>query len=383
MHQKKLPSVADARDLKGKCVLVRSSLNIPIKNGEVANNYRVTRALPTLFHLIKSGAKIVLLTHVGRDPSITLEPLYTALREHIDVSYVPAIVGTQVEDALTGLENGKVILLENLRSHEGEVVNDPEFARTLASYGDIYVNDAFADSHREHASIVGIPKHCEGYFGLTFIEEYEELSKARMPEQPSLCILGGAKFETKQPLVEKFIEKYDHVFIGGALANDFFHAKGYEVGTSLVSDFDLADSPLLMHKKILLPVDVAVNGADGMRVTTPHDVKGDEAIVDAGPETMEMLKKYTSDAKTILWNGPLGSYENGFSAYTIQCAELIAESDAFSIVGGGDTVAAIESLAMNDTVGFLSTAGGAMLSFLEKGTLPGIEAIEHATYDRS
>ena len=262
-----------------------------------------------------------------------------------------------------------------MRSEEGEIANDQKFAETLATYGDLYVNDAFPVSHREQASIVGIPQYLPSYFGLAFREEYSQLMKAINPSAPALFISGGAKSETKRPLLEKYVKKYDHVFVAGVLANDFFVARGYEVGTSLVSKDPLTDSVLLNHEKVLLPVDVVVQGGSTVRVTTPDDVQPNERIVDAGPQSLELLNTYIQKAATILWNGPLGSYEEGFEEHTKICAEYIAASKGYSIVGGGDTVAAIESLALNDKFGFLSAAGGAMLQFLGDGTLSGIRAV--------
>jgi 3-phosphoglycerate kinase len=333
------------------------------------------RAMPTLLHLTHAGAKVILITHVGREASITLDPLFNVLQEHLQISYVPQVIGKKAETAVKNLKDGEVLLLENMRSHKGETSNDAAFGKKLAAYGDIYVNDAFSVSHREHASIVGIPKYIKGYFGLTFKEEYFQLMKVVDPIAPSLFILGGAKFETKQPLVEKYIKKYNQVFVGGALANDFFKAKGYEVGKSLVSDSDLKNSKLLDAKNLILPIDVTVQAEKSIRVTTPDMVEKNEVILDAGPATIEFLSEYIADAHTILWNGPLGNYERGFSEYTKACAVRIADSKAYSVVGGGDTIAAIENLSLNDKFSFLSTAGGAMLTFLEEGTLPGIKAI--------
>jgi phosphoglycerate kinase len=242
----------------------------------------------------------------------------------------------------------------------------------------VFVNDDFAASHREHASLHAICSLLPSYIGLNAEAEYAQLSKTLSPEHPALFLLGGAKFETKMPLVEKFLALYDHVFIGGALANDFFKAKGYEVGTSLVSDMSLVGSPLLSSEKILLPVDVVAVKNGIPRVTTPESVEKDESILDVGPETIGLLSKHIAAAKTILWNGPLGNYEGGFKEQTLACATLVADAEAYSVVGGGDTVASIESLGISSKFGFLSTAGGAMLTFLEDGKLVALEALKNS-----
>jgi phosphoglycerate kinase len=345
------------------------------------SSFRVLRALPTLLHLAKAGARVIVVTHIGRKSETTLAPLHRVLKEHIEIEYEPSLVGREALRAVEALKDGQVLLLENLRSHDGETKNDASFAKQLSAYADIYVNDAFAVSHREHASIVGIPRYIPGYIGITFNEEYAELSKAMKPKHPALFILGGAKFETKQPLVKKYLDTYDHVFIGGALANDFFKGRGYEVGESLVSGMDLSGSELLKSEKILLPVDVVVEEGKQKHVVSVERVTKGQNILDAGPKTVEILGDHIKGAKTILWNGPLGYYEGGYTASTKDCAALIAKSGAYSVVGGGDTVAAIESLSIDNKFNFLSTAGGAMLTFLEHGTLPGIEAIKANKHD--
>lgn len=376
MKQPKPKGVSDlVKTLQGKRVLVRAALNAPVENGRVTNYFRITRALPTLMCLTHAGAKVVVIGHIGREKHETLEPIFHALKERIAIRFIPKLVGAEVDTAIEALGDGEVLLLENLRSDEREQENDDEFARKLASYGDVYVNDAFADSHREHASITGIPKYIPGCMGQSFKEEYLQLSFVEKPKHPGIFITGGAKFETKRPLIERFLERYDHVFVGGALANDFLKAKGYEVGTSLVSDSTEGIESLLENRKLLLPGDVVVEGPHGVRTAHVDDVAKDEKIVDIGPGTIELLRNAIIKAKTILWNGPLGYYEGGYDTATKQLAAIIAESEGYSVVGGGDTIAAIESLGLNDRYCFLSTAGGAMMTFLETGTLPGIDAL--------
>lgn len=370
-----LPLITSQTNLRGKRVIVRTSLDVPIEDGVVVNDFRILKALPTIVFLIDEGARVIILTHVGRDPKNTTLPIFHSLQKHITLTHIESVVGEDVKEKVNALNDSEVLLLGNLRAYDEEETNDESFARTLASYADCYVNDAFAVSHRAHASIVGIPTLIPGFAGITFQEEYEHLSRALTPEHPALFILGGAKFETKQPLILRYADVYEHVFVGGAIANDFIKAKGFEVGESLLSPVNLKDTEVMTKENILTPIDVVVGGARGRCVVDVGDVKLDEKILDVGIASIEMLRPYIEEAKTILWNGPLGNYEGGFDAATKACAQLIAESDAFSVVGGGDTVTAIESLGISDQFSFLSTAGGAMLEYLEKGTLPGIEAL--------
>lgn len=373
-----LPAITSLTDVRGKYVLVRSSLNVPIEAGAIRNHFRLVRSLPTIEWLVRQGARVVVCGHIGRDKENTLAPVYEYLKQNLqaEVLFSPEVTGSVAKNLRDGLEDGQVLVLENVRRDPRETQNDADFARNLADLADLYVNDAFAASHREHASIVGVPQFLPAYFGINFLNEYAELKRAETPEQPSLFILGGAKFETKLPLVEKFLALYDHVLISGALANDFYKARGHEVGKSLVSDIDLSASPLLHHEKIILPNDVVVvNPAGEVRTTVIDDVQPGDAIMDAGPGSIAMIELFTRNAKTILWNGPLGNYEAGYGEQTLACAQLVAESAATTIVGGGDTTAAIESLNNYDHYTFVSTAGGAMLTFLEHGTLAGIDVV--------
>ena len=368
-------AITELTDIYGMRVIVRSSLDVPIVDGVAEDHFRIQRALPTLTYLVERGARVILLTHVGRDPKNSTKPIYEVLKKYLPISYVEGVVNEEAQGAIMHMKEGTVLLLENLRAHKEEEENDPAFAEALAAQAFFYVNDAFAVSHRAHASIVGLPKHLPSFAGITFLEEFDALTKTFSPEHPSLFILGGAKFETKAPLIEAYSKSYTHTFIGGALANDFLKGKGCEVGESLVSDTSLEGNPILDAESLILPVDVvAVNGAES-RIASINDVHADERILDVGLPSVAMLAEHIENAKTILWNGPLGYYEGGYDAATKACAKLVAESDAYTVVGGGDTVASIESLGLQDKFSFLSTAGGAMLEFLEKRTLPGIEAL--------
>lgn len=370
-----LPAVTDIHDLAGTYVLLRASLNVPIENGVVQNQFRIARALATIEYLVAHGARVIIVAHIGRDETDTLAPVYDVLKESVSLSWCPETIGEDVRTMRDALSDGDVLLLENLRAHPGERKNDPTFAQELADLADIYVNDAFAASHRAHASLVGVPQHLPSYFGCNFIREYQTLADAREPLQPALFILGGAKFETKIPLIPTYLSMYDHVFVGGALAHDIWKTKGYHIGRSLTSDIDLTEASFIDAENLLLPVDVTVQSPSYTRVTTPDEIGEDEMILDAGPQTVEMLASYTASARTILWNGPLGDYEKGFATTTEQLADRIARAPGRSIVGGGDTIASIAERCLENRFGFLSTAGGAMLTFLAEGTLPAIDAV--------
>ncbi len=372
-EHRSLPALSDIKDVKGKRVLLRASLNAPVEGGKVTETFRLEAALPTIEALKAKGAKVIVIGHIGREPNESLRPVHEALSLLTDISW-----GGPLRDAYSvvgSLKNGDAVLFENLRQDARESAGDDSLAKELADLADIYVNDAFSDSHREHASITGVPKYLPSYFGLSFTHEYEALLKVMTPKHPAVFILGGAKFETKMPLVERYAKVYDKVFIGGALANDIYKAKGYEVGKSLVSDVDLSDSELLHDPKIMVPVDVVVSNGQKNREAGARSVSSDEFIYDAGPTSLKEIEATIADAATILWNGPLGNFEKGFSFGTEMLARVIAKSDAYSVVGGGDTIAAIRSLGLEDRFGFMSTAGGAMLVFLETGTLPAIESV--------
>lgn len=365
-------------ELKGKYVLVRAGLDVPLDaKGEVADMFRVKRAADTLLYLSAQGAKVIILSHIGRDPEETNEPVARALKTYVPVVYVPDLLGVAAQSARSSMRDGDILLLENLRRDSREAENDPEFAAQLASLGDLYVNDAFSVSHRAHASLVGIPKILPSFGGILLCSEIRELDHARNPAHPSFAILGGAKFETKAPLIKLLLEKYDRVFVTGALANDVFKAKGLPVGRSLIST-QLPDAEVLHHDHFLSPVDVLVEKTDAQaRVTLPEFVERDDKIVDIGPDSLRLIAPYIEKAKFILWNGPTGLYEAGYAHWTHAIAELIADSDAKKVIGGGDTIAAIqESGTPMERLGFLSTGGGAMLEYLLKGTLPGIEALK-------
>ncbi|MEK7144529.1 MAG: phosphoglycerate kinase [Patescibacteria group bacterium] len=392
-----MQTIRDIQLFENIPILVRAPLNVPVVNGKVVNTYRLRRALLTIRYLQERGAKILLASHIGQMGTETLAPVAAALGELVQhVSFFPETIGERARAAVRSLAPGHVLVLENLRRSKGEERNDPVFARELAALADIFVQDSLDTCHRVHASIVGVSKLLPSYAGLLFEEEIEELSHALTPKHPAVAIIGGAKFNTKEEVLTTLLTVYDHVFVGGALANDFLKAAGQEVGKSLVSHGnENALQKLLASPKLVLPVDsltartagagytqgevrrhtFRVNSAS--RISPMGQVLPNEIILDHGPGTIALLADLTQKAKTILWNGPLGKYEGGFTAATSALVRAISVAKARSVVGGGDTIAAIEELGLLSKFSFVSTAGGAMLDFLARGTLPGIEALDH------
>ncbi len=370
-----------AGELRGKRVLVRAGLDVPLDAmGAVADLFRVKQASATLRFLSAAGAKVIILSHIGRDSEASNEPVNRALKHHVPSVFIPDLLGPIAQHALSAMRDGEIAFLENVRRDPREVKNDEGFAREIAALGDIYVGDAFSAVHRTHASIVGVPKFLPHYAGLLMRDEIRELNAARQPESPSIAILGGAKFETKAPLISRLLEKYDHLFIAGALANDVFKARGLEVGVSLVSK-ELPGPAVREHPHFVAPIDVTVERPDKQaRVKKPDAVERDEKIVDIGPDSIAHIAPLIAQAKVILWNGPTGLYESGYVSWTHAIAQMVGkavEGGAKAVIGGGDTIAAIQESGVPETsLGFLSTGGGAMLEYLLKGTLPGIEALE-------
>ncbi|KKR70245.1 MAG: Phosphoglycerate kinase [Candidatus Nomurabacteria bacterium GW2011_GWB1_40_7] len=336
-------SIKQIKNLKGKTALLRVDFNVPIKNEKVMDDFKIIKALPTINFLLKRGAKIILITHLGKDGTKNIVPVIKKFF------------------ALSKISKSKVTFFENIRKFRGEMKNDQIFAKRLASLGDIYVNDAFSVSHRKHASIVSLPKYLPNFAGFQLEKEVKNLSHVfNKPKHPFLFILGGAKFETKMPLIKKYLKLADHVFVGGALANDFLKAKGYDVGKSLVSDTNYGIKELLKNKKLILPTDF---------------VEKNRVILDIGEESTKNLALLIKKAKLILWNGPLGKYKDGGAEATKKVLKLVADAKAESIIGGGDTVALISKMKMEKKFSFVSTGGGATLDFLANGTLPGLKVL--------
>ncbi len=374
-------SVTDIGDVFGKRVLVRIDANVPIKDGVVADGYRLKQAFPTISFLQQQKAKVILVGHLESVETTTLLPVFQYLKNTLSLSFVEEVVGETVTKHIAEMAPGDIVLLENIRTQEGEKKNDPVFARELAQLADFYVNEAFSVCHREHASIVSVPKLIPAYAGLLLQEEVKNLARCFEPEHPFLFILGGAKFETKLPLVERFLKTADTVFLAGALSNDVFKIRGYEVGRSVSSTDVSKIQPLVTNERLVVPVDVQVELKPNETASEVRDadaVASTEKIVDAGPKSMEMLRQHIQRASFILWNGPLGYYEFGHKETTLQLAKMIAERKVTSVIGGGDTLAAIAELGIAKEFTFVSTAGGAMLDFLAKGSLPGLDALATA-----
>ncbi|MDB5259157.1 MAG: pgk, phosphoglycerate kinase, phosphoglycerate kinase [Candidatus Taylorbacteria bacterium] len=384
-------------DLKGVKALIRLDFNVPVAKGRVVDDFRIRMAIPTINLLKSAGARTIIIAHIETieaDGGPTLAPVADRLKMlGIACTFVKNYRNAQAE--IAAMPEGGVILLENLRMNEGEKKNDRAFAKELASLGDIYINDAFSVSHREHASVSAVTEFIPSYCGPLLEQEIVNLSSAFHPDQatgrPFLFILGGAKFDTKLPLIEKFMNLADTVFVGGALANDFFKEKGYEVGKSVVSsqDFNLSRfTQGALAPKLMLPSDVivgpvaAAQGALDLAKATVKQVDAvspDDVIYDVGPETLRALGEKIAQAKYVLWNGPIGFYERGFKQPTLALAQKIAEATSRgtkTIVGGGDTLATIAELGIESKFTFISTGGGAMLDFLANETLPGIKALE-------
>lgn len=372
-----IPELDLKKSYAGVRVLLRSSLNVPVQKGVVTNAFRMKESLQTIETLASRGARVVVCAHLGQEPTNSLRPVYEALKTitNAPLFFVDEVTGTRAREAVSKLKDGEVLILENVRREAGEASNDPALAEALARLGDLYVNDAFSDSHRAHASIVGVPALLPHFAGPNFIKELNGISPARAPQSPSLAIIGGAKFLTKEPLVERLLETYDRVFIGGALANDFFKAQGYEMGKSLVSGTSHV-SKYLENKKLILPASVVVQNPNGREEKLPNELTPLDSVLDIGQQSVVALAPYIKEAKSILWNGPLGNFENGFKEGTEAVVRQVAESSAHSVIGGGDTVAAIEYLKLNGRFSHVSSAGGAMLDFITHGTLAGIEALK-------
>ncbi|HLE15265.1 MAG TPA: phosphoglycerate kinase [Anaerolineales bacterium] len=379
-------------DVDGKRVLVRVDFNVPIKNGVVGDDTRIRAALPTLQYLLDHGAALILCSHLGRPkggpaPEFSLNPV----AEHLSgllgrpVKFVGEFVGPQAEKAASLLKPGEVLLLENTRFDPGETKNDPELSRRLASMADIYVNDAFGSAHRAHASTEGVAHYLFGVAGFLMEQEIRYLGEAiANPARPFIAILGGAKISDKIGVIRNLLDKADQVLIGGGMANTFFKAEGYPVGDSLVEDGSLDTARELLAKgknRLRLPVDVVIadrfeNDAE-KKVIEMGPIPDGWRIMDIGPHSIEAYSKIIGDAGTVVWNGPMGVFElPNFAQGTFGLAKAVADSNATSIIGGGDSIAAIKQAGLSDRISHISTGGGASLEMLEGIVLPGLAALQ-------
>lgn len=390
----------DDVSLKGKRVFVRCDFNVPFDSkGNISDETRIVGALPTIRKLVEQGAKVILASHLGRpkgekNPNYTLKPVAAALSVHLGqpVKFVEDCIGPVAEEAVSKLQDGEVLLLENVRFYKGEEKNDPEFAAALAKLADAYVNDAFGTAHRAHASTEGIahllPIKVAGYLIEKELEYLGE--KTSNPERPFTVILGGAKVSDKIQVIDALLERADTMLIGGAMAYTFALAQGKKVGNSLSEPdkVDIAKQALAKAKEkgvqFLLPVDTLVtdkldfaNRAIGASKVVDGDIPDGWEGVDIGPKTIALYTEAISKSKTILWNGPMGVFEiKACAEGTFAVAKAVAQTQATSIIGGGDSVKAIKSSGFSDKVSFISTGGGASLEFLEGRVLPGVAALE-------
>ena len=386
-------------DVSGKRVLCRCDFNVPIKGGVITSDKRIVAALPTIEYLVKHGAKVILCSHMGKPkgeykPELSLQVVADRLSELLGQTVIMAkdVAGEDAQAKAAALQDGQVMLLENTRFEKGETKNDPELSKKLASLADIFVNDAFGTAHRAHSSTAGVADYLPAVCGYLIQKEIGIMGKALAdPERPFVAILGGAKVSDKLNVINNLLEKVDTLIIGGGMAYTFLAAKGYSVGSSLLDNEKIDYCKEMMAKaeakgvKLLLPVDTVVAASFPDPIDGPIDVKtvaadaipDDMEGLDIGEESRKLFAEAAKTAKTVVWNGPMGVFENPTLAQgTIAVAQALADSDAVTIVGGGDSAAACEQLGFADKITHISTGGGASLEFLEGLELPGIACLQ-------
>ena len=378
-------------DLKGKRVLMRADFNVPLDGTTITDDTRIRAALPTIQYILDNGASLVLMSHLGRPkgatPALSLQPVADRLGELLGkpVKMAPDVVGDEIQAMAEALAPGGVLLLENTRFYSEEKNNDPAFSTKLAAMGDLFVNDAFGTAHRAHASTVGVTDTLPAVAGFLIEKEIAFLGKATSnPESPYVVILGGAKVSDKIAVIENMLDKADTILIGGGMANTFFKAQGLEMGDSLVEDDAVDTATALIAKsggKIVLPVDATVADAFDndahMKVVDVDAVEPGWRILDIGPKTIALFQERLACAKTVVWNGPMGVFEMpNFAVGTFAIAETLANIDAVTIIGGGDSASAVNKAGVADKVSHVSTGGGASLEYLEGKVLPGVAALE-------
>lgn len=383
-----------------KTVFLRADMNVSIKNGKIIDDTRIKATLPTIEYLIRNNAKVILASHLGKakgngfEEGYSLKVVLERLKEllpNTKFNYSKDCIGSEAKETIRNTNFGEVVLLENLRFHKGEEENDREFAKELASFADIYVNDAFSTCHRKHASMVGIPEILDSYAGINLEYELDNLTKlVSEPERPFMVIVGGSKVSTKLELLRALVSKTDYVVVGGGMANTFLYANDVETGKSLKEDelkkdaLDLINEAKKNNCKIILPTDVIVakEVAENQTIETKNvnNLEKDDIIVDVGSETIKSIETALDKCKVVIWNGPIGIYEiSPFNKGTDTLAKVIAEltekDQIKSVAGGGDILAALNNAKIADKFTYLSTAGGAFLKWLEKGKLPAVEKL--------
>ncbi len=385
-------------DVSGKKILLRVDFNVPLDGKSVRDDSRIRAALPTIEMLLSKGAKLALASHLGRpkgkhSPDLMMDPVAARLSEILSkqVHKLGVATGPEVKEAVSKLKDGELLLLENLRFDKGEEENDPSFARLLAEPFDLFVNDAFGTAHRAHASTVGVASYLPALAGLLMKKEIEELSTClENPRRPLTAILGGAKVSDKINVIRRFLNLADTLLVGGGMANTFLAAEGYNLGASFYEKDLLEEASALLKESkssscnLVLPIDLAVTRdlkpGSHSEVVTPDKIEGEWKAVDIGPETAAIFSGYIEESAVVVWNGPLGVYEvPPFDNGTEVIAQIIAQSSAYSVIGGGDLVAALKALGLSDYISFISTGGGATLEFWEGKELPGISVLQNKT----
>ena len=388
----------DKMNFKGKKVLLRCDLNVPILNGKVSDNSRLIRSLKTIKTLSSQGARTIIMSHLGRPKGesihhLSLKPIASSLRNYLnqDIYFCPSCLGPETENAIARMNDGEIVLLENLRFYPEEQANDKLFAKSLAGLADYFVNDAFSCSHRAHASISGITSYLESFAGPLLQEELSALSQVlEKPKHPLAAIIGGAKISTKMRVLHNIISIAEHIIIGGGMANTFLAAQGYKIGTSIFEENMINDAKLIISKanqrgcEIVLPIDCVTAShlkANVSSNTWPIDcIPDNEMILDLGPLSLKKVFSVLRACHTIVWNGPIGAFEiepfgEGTSAIANEVSFLTETRGIISVAGGGDTLAALNNARIIDRLSYTSTAGGAFLEWLEGRKLPGIEAL--------
>ncbi|MFD2617768.1 phosphoglycerate kinase [Terrilactibacillus laevilacticus] len=384
-------------DVKGKRVFCRVDFNVPLDNGTITDDTRIRAAVPTIQYLTEQGAKVILASHLGRPTeenkeSLRLTPVAKRLGELLgkDVAKTDEVVGPEVEAAVSKLQDGDVLLIENVRFLKGEKKNDPELAKAFAALADVYVNDAFGAAHRAHASTAGVAEYLPAVAGFLLEKELNVLGKAmENPERPFTAIIGGAKVTDKIGVIDNLLDKVDNLIVGGGLAYTFIKAKGYDIGQSLLEaeKLDLAKSFIEKAEtkgvKFYTPVDTVVadefSATANTKVVDVDSIPSDWMGLDIGPKTVALYNDVVANSKLVVWNGPMGVFEmDAFANGTQGVAEALAKSDAYSIIGGGDSAAAVEKFHLADKMSHISTGGGASLELMEGKVLPGVDALDDA-----